>query len=477
VVFSSITFLWLFMPVVLALYALVAPRGRNALLAAVSIVFYAWGAHSLVLLFLASILLNYLAGRAIGRFKAADRHQAARRVMWAAIVANLLVLFTWKYAVFAAHQLNDLLGALGTDHVGVPSILLPIGISFFTFHAISYVVDVTRGQATPMRRIDDYAQYMAFFPQLIAGPIIRYHQIADQIRRPPPRSQRLDDLAEGFPRFALGLSKKVLIADQVGPVADAAFRHASGLNSTAAWVGALAYTVQIYFDFSGYSDMAIGMGRMFGFRFPENFNRPYSSVSMTDFWRRWHMTLSRWFRDYVYIPLGGSRGSQARTCFNLMFVFLLTGTWHGAAWTFVLWGIYNGALLVSERLTGIRTLPDARLAAARRAGTFLVVVLGWVLFRAASVGDAGDVYASMFSFDFGALPAAVDQALGPEALLALALGVASAFLPRDLVLGRVVEGRWAGAPLAARVAVVVVVPFAAIAVAAGSFSPFLYFQF
>src|SRR6266852_5584254 len=346
------------MPVVLALYALVPPRGRNALLAAVSIVFFA------------SILLNYLAGRAIGRAKDSGRPAVARRVMWAAIVANLLVLFTWKYAVFAAHQLNDLLGVLGADHVGVPSILLPIGISFFTFHAISYVVDITRGQATPMRRIDDYAQYMAFFPQLIAGPIIRYHQIADQIRRPPPRSQRLDDLAEGFPRFALGLSKKVLIADQVGPVADAAFRHASGLNSTAAWVGALAYTVQIYFDFSGYSDMAIGMGRMFGF----------------------------WFRDYVYIPLGGSRGSQARTCFNLMFVFLLTGTWHGAAWTFVLWGIYNGALLVGERLTGIRTLPDARLATARRAGTFLVVVLGWVLFRAASVGDAGDVYASMFSF-------------------------------------------------------------------------------
>jgi alginate O-acetyltransferase complex protein AlgI len=242
-------------------------------------------------------------------------------------------------------------------------------------------------------------------------------------------------------------------------------------------VGALAYTVQIYFDFSGYSDMAIGMGRMFGFRFPENFNRPYSSVSMTDFWRRWHMTLSRWFRDYVYIPLGGSRGTQARTCVNLMFVFLLTGTWHGAAWTFVLWGAYNGALLVGERLTGIRTLPDERLAAVRRASTFLLVVLGWVLFRAASIADAGDLYASMFSFDFGPLPSAIDQALSPEPLLALCLGLASVLLPRDFVLGRVVEGRWSGAPLAARAAVVVVVPFAAIAVAAGSFSPFLYFQF
>src|SRR2546430_12941165 len=195
-VFSSITFLWLFMPVVLALYALVPPRGRNTLLAEVSGVFYAWGAHWLVLLFLASILFNYLAGRAIGRAKDSGRPAVARRVMWAAIVANLLVLFTWKYAVFAAHQLNGLLGLVGADHVGVPSILLPIGISFFTFHAISYVVDITRGQATPMRRIDDYAQYMAFFPQLIAGPIIRYHQIADQIRRPPPRSQRLDHLDE-----------------------------------------------------------------------------------------------------------------------------------------------------------------------------------------------------------------------------------------------------------------------------------------
>jgi alginate O-acetyltransferase complex protein AlgI len=476
-VFSSIEFLWLFMPVVLVLYALVPPRWRNALLASVSVVFYAWGAHSLVLLFLASILFNYLAGRAIGRFKHAGRLVPARRVMWAAVVVDLLVLFTWKYAVFGAHQLNDLLGVFGADRVGVPSILLPIGISFFTFHAISYVVDVTRGDGTPMRRLADYAQYMAFFPQLIAGPIIRYHQIADQIRRPPPRSRRLDDLAEGFPRFALGLSKKVLIADQVGPVADAAFRHASGLNSTAAWVGALAYTVQIYFDFSGYSDMAIGMGRMFGFRFPENFNRPYSSVSMTDFWRRWHMTLSRWFRDYVYIPMGGSRASQGRTCFNLMFVFLLTGAWHGAAWTFVLWGVYNGALLVGERLTGVRTLPDARLAAGRRAATLLVIVLGWVLFRAASVADAGDIYASMFSFDFGALPSAIDQALTPEPLLALSLGLASVLLPRDLVLGRVVEGRWAGSPLVARVAVVVVLPLAAIAVAAGSFSPFLYFQF
>jgi alginate O-acetyltransferase complex protein AlgI len=477
-VFSSIEFLWFFMPVVLALYALVAPRWRNLLLAAVSLVFYAWGAHSIVLVFLASIALNYVAGRTIGRLKDRGREDAARRVMWAAIVANLAILFTWKYTVFAVDQLNGVLGVLGGDStIPEPSILLPIGISFFTFHGISYVVDVMRESAPPMCKIADYTQYMAFFPQLIAGPIIRYHQIDDQIRHPPPRGQRLDDIAEGFPRFALGLCKKVLVADQVAPIADAAFSDPSGLTFTGAWIGALAYTVQIYFDFSGYSDMAIGLARMFGFRFPENFDRPYSAVSMTDFWRRWHITLSRWFRDYVYIPLGGSRVSQAVTVRNLMVIFLLVGAWHGAAWTFVLWGVYNGALLVAERLSGIARMPDERLAIVRRAATFLLVVGGWVLFRATDLGQAGDVYGAMLSPGGGPLPAALDDALVAPAVAALIFGLASALLPRDLVMGRVLQGRWSGGPLAARVAVVCLLPFAAITVAAGSFSPFLYFQF
>jgi alginate O-acetyltransferase complex protein AlgI len=477
-VFSSIEFLWFFMPVVLALYALVPPRGRNLLLATVSVVFYAWGAHSIVVVFLASIALNYAAGRLIGRYKEADREDRARQVMWAAIVVNLLILFTWKYTVFAVDQLNAALGLLSDgDVIPEPSILLPIGISFFTFHGISYVVDVTRESAPPMRKVADYTQYMAFFPQLIAGPIVRYHQIDDQIRHPPPRSQRLDDLAEGFPRFARGLCKKVRIADQVAPIADAAFSDPSGLTFTGAWIGALAYTVQIYFDFSGYSDMAIGLARMFGFRFPENFDRPYSAVSMTDFWRRWHITLSRWFRDYVYIPLGGSRVSQAVTVRNLMIIFLLVGFWHGAAWPFVLWGVYNGVLLVAERLSGIATLPDERLWVARRLGTFLLIVFGWVLFRSLTLGDAVDVYVAMLTPSGGALPAALDDALVAPAVLALIWGLASALLPRDLVLGRVVQGRWSGGPLAARIAVVALLPFAAITVAAGSFSPFLYFQF
>jgi len=477
-VFSSIEFLWFFMPLVLAAYVVLPPRARNLLLALVSVVFYAWGAHAIVVVFLASIALNYVAGRLIGRYKSREREDVARRVMVGAIVVNLLILFTWKYTVFAVEQLNGLLGVFSEDSaIPVPSILLPIGISFFTFHGISYVVDVTRESAPPMRKLADYTQYMAFFPQLIAGPIVRYHQIDDQIRHPPPRSQRLADIAEGFPRFALGLCKKVLVADQVAPIADAAFSDPSGLTFTGAWIGALAFTVQIYFDFSGYSDMAIGLARMFGFRFPENFDRPYSAVSMTDFWRRWHITLSRWFRDYVYIPLGGSRVSQAVTVRNLLIIFLLVGFWHGAAWPFVLWGVYNGALLVFERLTGIATLPDERLVALRRAATFLLAVLGWVLFRSTDLGQAGDVYAAMFSFQGGALPAALDEALVAPAVAALVFGLASALLPRDLVMGRVVQGRWTGGPLAARVAVVCLLPFAAITVAAGSFSPFLYFQF
>ena len=478
-VFSSIEFLWFFLPTVLVLYALVPPRGRNTLLALASLIFYAWGAHAIVFVFIASIAGNYTAGRLIGAMRSKRNERGAKRVMWVAIGLDLCVLFTWKYAVFATSQLDGVLGWLGFNRaIPLPAITLPIGISFFTFHAISYVVDTTRGESRPMRRIQDFAQYMAFFPQLIAGPIIRYHQIDDQIRTPPPRSDRLNDLAEGFPRFALGLCKKVLIADQVGTIADAAFGHTHGISSAGAWLGALAYTVQIYFAFSGYTDMAIGMARMFGFHFPENFNRPYSSVSMTDFWRRWHMTLSRWFRDYLYIPLGGSRGTTLRNTAVLMFVFLLTGTWHGAAWTFVLWGVYNGAVLVIERLSGVARWPDERLHLPRRAFTMFLVVLGWVLFRAGTLGDAGRMYAGLVPIHFGAIAPAISQSLTREPVIALAIGLASVLLPRDFVLGRVVlDGQWKGPALAARAAVLVVLPLAAISVAAGSFSPFLYYRF
>ena len=476
-VFSSIEFLWLFLPAVLVLYLLAPPRARNALLAAVSIVFYAWGAHSLVLLFIASITLNYVAGRrSRGRRVRGDEHGA----LWATritVALNVAALVFWKYAVFAVEQIASLVGAVGLDRPGIPSIVLPLGISFFTFHGISYVVDVHRGTAHPMRSLADYGQYMAFFPQLIAGPIVRYHEIDDQIRRPPPRAQRMADIAEGFPRFALGLTKKVVIADPVGQVADVAFAAPGDPSFATAWIGALAFTVQIYFDFSGYTDMAIGMARMFGLRFPENFARPYSSVSMTDFWRRWHMTLSRWFRDYVYLPLGGSRGSRGQTIRNLWFVFLLTGAWHGAAWTFVLWGTYNGTLVVVERLTGVAALDDRRRQIPRRALTFVLVVAGWVMFRADDPAEALRFYEAMVTNGSFELNPFVSGVLTPQATVALVIGLATVLLPRDFVVGRLMQGAWSGAPLLARGAAVAALPYAALLVAAGSFSPFLYYRF
>ncbi len=341
----------------LALYLALAPRLRNGLLAAVSLVFYAWGAHALLLFFLASIAVNYVAGLSIARARDLGNHERSRRIMWVAVGANLAALLFWKYTVFAVTQLSTFSGAVGGGDIDSPSIVLPLGISFFTFHGISYVVDLYRGTSRPMRSVVDYTQYIAFFPQLVAGPIVRYHEIDEQIRHPPPREQRMWDIAEGFPRFALGLSKKVVVADPLGAVVAAAFDGGGSPSFAVAWIGALAYTVQIYFDFSGYSDMAIGLARMFGLRLPENFRRPYSAVSVTDFWRRWHMTLSRWFRDYLYIPLGGSHGSQGETVRNLMVVFFLTGIWHGAAWTFVLWGLFHGTVLVVERLSGLAAMP------------------------------------------------------------------------------------------------------------------------
>jgi alginate O-acetyltransferase complex protein AlgI len=478
--FSSIEFLWFFMPLVLGLYLALPPRARNALLAALSLGFYLWGAHALLFMFLASIAVNYAAGLAIARDRELGRLERARWILHASIAANLICLLFWKYAVFAVDQLSAALGAAGLGHVENPDIVLPLGISFFTFHGISYVVDVHRGTARPMRRIADYAQYMAFFPQLISGPIVRYHEVDEQIREPPPRSQRMGDIADGFPRFALGLSKKVVIADPLGGVVAAVFDGGTanpGFGMT--WVGAVAFAMQIYFDFSGYSDMAIGLARMFGLRFPENFNRPYSAVSLTDFWRRWHMTLSRWFRDYLYIPLGGSRGAQSQTVRNLLVVFFLTGIWHGAAWTFVLWGVYHGTLLVGERLTGIAGLPDGRAAVVRRVGTFLAVVLGWVLFRSSSVGGAFHFYAAMVPRPgvVLSLPLEVSQALTPQAEIALALGLATLLLPRGVVVGRMLQDRWDGAPLMARGFAIAALPYAMILIAAGSFSPFLYFRF
>ncbi len=476
--FSSPVFLWYFLPAVLVAYWLVRPAGRNVIMTGFSLLFYAWGGGRFVFLLALSAVMNYGFGIAIEALRERGRLAGSRRILTGAIVANMALLAYWKYAAFLFEQVDGISRALGFGAVGALDIVLPIGISFFTFHGVSYVVDVSRGTNRALRNPVDFALYMTLFPQLVAGPIVRFHEIAEQLRSFPSRSQRLDDFASGFPRFALGLSKKVLIADVMGPAVDAAFLVGNtDLTTVTAWFAALGYSVQIYFDFSGYSDMAIGLGKMFGLTLPENFNRPYSSVSLTDFWRRWHLSLSGWFRDYVYIPLGGSRAGNARTYRNLVTVFLLTGLWHGAAWTFVAWGAYHGLLLVVERVTGIAHKDAVWLHWPRRVVVFQLVTLGWVLFRSVDLAHAVSLVSGMFRFDGLPLASSVSTLMTTQVQAALVVGLATAFLPRSLVLGRALASSTSRRVKVLRFATLVTVPYSAVLVASGTFSPFLYYQF
>jgi alginate O-acetyltransferase complex protein AlgI len=472
--FASPIFLWLFLPATLIGYWTLPARFRNLLLAVVSLLFYMWGAGAFVFLLLACIVVNYTAGVAIGG--RTPRWLSPRTVLVGTIVFDVAVLVIWKYAGFASRQFDVLTKTLGLGSSPVLRVALPIGISFYTFHHLSYVVDVYRGTRPPLRKPVTFVTYIAMFPQLIAGPIVRYHEIADQLD--DVRAHRLDDFAAGFPRFALGLSKKVIVADTIAPVANAAFSvHGTSLTTATAWIGVLAYTMQIYFDFSGYSDMAIGLGRMFGFRLPENFARPYSASSITDFWRRWHMSLSRWFRDYVYIPLGGNRGSESMTYRNLIIVFALTGLWHGANWTFLFWGLYHGALLIVERVTGWNAGAKTSIVL-RRAVTFLLVMIGWVLFRAESIPRALEVLRAMFVPSGLRVADVVDVALTNQRTVTLVLATLVVLLPPSFVLGRVLDADRTPAAHAARFGIMTVgASYAAILVAAGTFSPFLYFRF
>ena len=380
-VFSSGVFLFIFLPVVLLIYynPLIRSRSfRNIFLFLASILFYAWGEPVYVLLMLSSIFVNWL----LGRFIMAGKNSTVIAVL--AAVYNLAFLFVFKYLDFAITNCNNLL------NLSIPlfGIELPIGISFYTFQAMSYVIDVKRKPELAQRSLLDVGLYIACFPQLIAGPIVRYETVALQIRE---RKETWDDFTVGLRRFLWGLAKKVILANQLAKFADLAF-DGTALSTALAWIGAAAYMLQIYFDFSGYSDMAIGLGRMFGFRFDENFNYPYAATSITDFWRRWHISLSTWFRDYVYIPLGGNRVRPARHILNLFLVWLLTGIWHGANWTFILWGLVYFLLLMLEKYTPMKHMPKLL----GHIYTLLAVCLCWVLFRATSLSGALDYLKAMF---------------------------------------------------------------------------------
>ena len=391
--FCSLEFLFIFLPLVLAGYYLLPFRWnlKNYWLLSASLAFYAWGEPKFVFVMLASIAFNYVAALAVERLRMCARTTAAKGVLACAVVGNLVLIGVWKYANFVTATLRDCFPSW-QGAVPQTSFLLPIGISFFTFQALSYVIDVHRGvvaQRNPLL----LALYIALFPQLIAGPIVRYTTVCDQITG---RRTTWDQFTRGVVRFIVGFNKKMLLANVMAEVADRAFA-ASAPSCAFAWFGAICYTLQIYFDFSGYSDMAIGLGRMFGFEFLENFNYPYISKTVTEFWRRWHMSLGTWFRDYVYFPLGGSRVGKGRLIFNLAVVWFLTGLWHGANWTFILWGVLYGVLISFEKLSGwVEQVGASKpLRIAYQPFALLMVVLGWVLFRSETIASAGAYLAAM----------------------------------------------------------------------------------
>ncbi|MBQ2661618.1 MAG: MBOAT family protein [Clostridia bacterium] len=401
--FSSSLFLFLFLPIVLVGYYVLKFINRqlsNIWLLITSLIFYAWGEPKFVFVLMASAFINYIFGLLVDKFR--DKKYASRIILSVMVFLNLGLLFVYKYLGFATENLNALFG----DVLPIVKIALPIGISFFTFQAMSYVIDVYRGNGTVQKNPLNVALYIAFFPQLVAGPIVRYETVALEINS---RKETIEDFCEGVKRFIQGLAKKVLLADILSVVADAAYKAnaqgAGNLPVAFAWLGAICYSFQIFFDFSGYSDMAIGLGRMFGFHFLENFNFPYISKSVSEFWRRWHISLGTWFRDYLYIPLGGSRvKTKSRLVFNLLAVWALTGLWHGASWNFVIWGLMYFVLLAFEKLTGIPKCFKHKFSQILyRIFTLLCVVLGWVVFRAEGGTEAVNYLGSMFGLTGNAL--------------------------------------------------------------------------
>jgi alginate O-acetyltransferase complex protein AlgI len=388
-VFTSHIFIFYFLPLTLLFYYVLPFRFRNSFLTVAAYVFYGWHRPWFVTLMLYSTVCDYIAARLISAPGAPPRRR--KGVLAVAIVNNLALLAVFKYGVFAQENVNYLLHLFGAQGFHILEITLPIGISFYTFQTISYTVDVYRGTAPPARRFGDFTCFVALFPHLIAGPIVRYNTIAEQFVE---RHHSLDRFSSGVALFILGFGKKILLANPMGRIADAVFA-ADGPSCAVAWCGVVAYAFQIYFDFSGYSDIAVGLGRMLGFEIPRNFNSPYRSQSVTEFWQRWHMSLTSFLRDYLYYPIGGNRLGQRRAYLNLVTVWLLGGLWHGASWKFVLWGGYHGVLMMFERMSGKRSLYGFLPAPLRVLVTFALVTLAWVPFRAVDMAAAGRTLGTM----------------------------------------------------------------------------------
>ena len=475
-VFSSVIFLCLFLPIVLGEYYLLPKReAKNLWLIAASLLFYAFSGLWDVLLLLFSVLCNYLAGLFVSGRKG---------VLYVAVAVNLGVLGVFKYLTFLVRTVDQLPGVAIT----VPSIVLPVGISFFTFQGLSYVIDVYRNERLKSTRFRDVLLYIALFPQLVAGPIVRYEDVVDEIKG---RCHTLEQLANGLRRFIIGLSKKLLIADVCGSVVTLIYSaERSVLDSRTAWLAAVCYLIQIYFDFSGYSDMAIGLGLCFGFHFKENFNYPYISASIQEFWRRWHISLSTWFREYLYIPLGGNRKGKAKTYRNKLIVFFCTGLWHGANWTFIVWGLWHGFFIVAE--DAVKKLfriekhgkggRNPVMAVLKHLYTLLVVLIGFVIFRADNIEQAASMIRAMFSgisasAQTGLLLA---QCLTPLTMFALLLGLVGSTPILPMVCHKA-ERQTGSARTCLRVinyaAVLVLLLVDILHLSAASYVPFIYFQF
>ena len=459
--FSSIPFLYYFLPAVLIVYFLVPPKFKNAVLLLFSLVFYGWGEPKLVFLMMFTIAVFYFCGLAIGKAKQLRWKKAW---LYVSVVVSLGLLGIFKYADFFISSINAVTG------LGIPllKLALPVGISFYTFQCLSYTIDVYRGNAEVQKDPIAFGAYVTLFPQLIAGPIVRYVDVAKELKH---RSHNWENIAYGLRRFLIGLGKKIILADNFALLIKL-FRESGEPSVLFYWMYAIAFLLNIYFDFSGYSDMAIGLGRIFGFHFLENFNYPYLSKSITEFWRRWHMSLGSWFRDYVYIPMGGNRVSRSRWIFNILTVWMLTGAWHGAAWNFVLWGLlYAVFLLIEKWVPALQKLPDVL----RHCYVLLATILGFVLFNAESLSQAGSDIASLFGF--GGLPAVT-----PETLyylksygLLFILGFIGSTPVVKLAAQKVSETK--AGPVLEMLTLAALLLVCTGYLVDGSFSPFLYFRF
>lgn len=462
-------FLWIFLPVVFLLSLVIRkPRYQNILLLIASLIFYAWGEPRYIFLLLISIVLNWVFGLLI------DGHRDhAKLFLTLDIIVNLGLLGYYKYTDFVIRTIDAVVPSAAIPTAGIA---LPIGISFFTFQAMSYVIDLYRGQIHVQKNLLYLALYVSFFPQLIAGPIVKYRDIEMQIEN---REVTAGGISSGIRRFIYGLGKKVIISNMVGLAADHLYSlPADQLTGGLAWLCAITYTLQIYYDFSGYSDMAIGLGRMFGFTFLENFNYPYISASIREFWRRWHISLSSWFRDYLYIPLGGNRKGKARTYLNLLIVFFMTGLWHGASWTFILWGLYHGLFMILERLGFGKVLSRSKVLS--RVYTMLVVMIGWVFFRADNLPQAAGICKRMLLFwRYRSTTAVIGALVDRQAVIAMILGVLGCGLFQSCFAGKrgaVISGKWKGSiPEFIWCAVVLMVSI--LLLASNTYNPFIYFRF